>query len=149
MGDIYDIKTNIFWFIYSIDYLFIIWTIVFLVLFYFLVNYFFNFNNTLIRKVENISDDNIKNRFKYLIENIEKLSREIFYREVSLFIKMLIYKKFKDKSVFFMTLSEIEKYFKNEYNFILKEVYYLEFNKNLEDNFKVRKGILKKIEIFL
>lgn len=146
MTDIFDIKTFLFWFIYSIDYLFIIWTIVFLILFYFLVRYFFSVDTTLIKKVENITDKWVKDRFDYLVKNIEKLSREIFYREVSLFIKILIYKKFNDKSIFFMTLKEIEKEFKNEYNSILKEVYYLEFNPNEIDNIKIRKNILKKID---
>lgn len=147
MTDIFDIKTFLFWFIYSIDYLFIIWVVIFFILFYFLVKYFFSIDNQLIKKVENITDKWVKDRFDYLVKNIEKLSREIFYREVSLFIKILIYKKFKDKSIFFMTLSEIEKNFKNSHNEILKEVYFLEFNDKLDDSVKLRREILKKIEI--
>ncbi len=60
---------------------------------------------------------------------------------------MLISKQKEDRRVFFMTLSEIEKNFKSYYFPLLKEVYYLEFNHNLEDNFEVRKKILEKIKV--
>jgi len=148
MTDIYDIKTFLFWFIYSFDYLFIVWTVFFLVFFYFLLNHFFGIDYKLSVKTKSISNDEIKKRFDYLVRNVENFDREIFYREVSLFLKILINKKFGDNRVFFMTLDEIQKTFKNPYNDILKEVYFLEFNDKLEDNLKLRKEILKKIEIF-
>ncbi len=146
MTDIYDIKTFLFWFIYSFDYLFIIWAFVFFVWFYLLLNFVLSSKKINI-DTKKIEDDFIRNRFEYLINNVKILEREIFYREVSIFLRNLIFKKFQDKSVFFMTLEEIQKDFKNEYNEILKEVYYLEFNKNLEDSFKVRKKILEKIKL--
>lgn len=146
MTDIYDIKTFLFWFIYSFDYFFIIWAIIFFIFFYLLLNFVFKSEKIKI-DTKKIEDDFIRERLEYLIKNIENLSREIFYREVWIFLRNLIFRKFQDKSVFFMTLEEIENNFKNEYNEILKEVYYLEFNKNLEDSFKVRKKILEKIKL--
>lgn len=147
MIDIYDIKTITFWFLYSLDYLFFIFWIVFLVSFYFLITYFFWFQYHMFKKIETISDESIKKRLAYLVENRESLPRNIFYREVSLFIKMLIYKEIKDKSIFFMTLSEIEKNIQNKYNDLLKEIYYLEFDNNQIDNLEIRKNILQKIEM--
>lgn len=146
MTDIYDIKTFLFWFIYSFDYFFIIWAIIFFIFFYLLLSFVFKSEKIKI-DTKKIEDDFIRERLEYLIKNIENLSREIFYREVWIFLRNLIFRKFQDKSVFFMTLEEIQKDFKNEYNEILKEVYYLEFNKNLEDNFKIRKNILEKIKL--
>lgn len=147
MTDIYDIKTFLFSFLLSLDYVLIISIIVFFVLFYVLLNYFFDFKSDIKIETNHISDNKIKLRLEYLINNSWVFSRNIFYREVSLFIKTLIYNKFQDKSVFFMTLEEIEKNFKNEYNLILKEVYYLEFDKNLEDSLILRKKILQKIKV--
>lgn len=147
MTDIYDIKTFLFSFLLSIDYVLIIFIIVFLSLFYVLLNYFFDFKADIKIETKHITDNKIKSRLEYLIDNVWVFPRNIFYREVSLFIKTLIYNKFQDKSVFFMTLEEIENNFKNEYNTILKEVYYLEFNKNLEDSLILRKKILQKIKV--
>ncbi len=147
MTDIYDIKTFLFSFLLSIDYVLIIFIVVFFVLFYILLNYFFDFKGDIKIETKHITDNKIKLRLEYLIKNSEIFSRNIFYREVSLFIKTLIYNKFQDKSVFFMTLAEIENNFKNEYNTILKEVYYLEFDKNLEDSLILRKKILQKIKV--
>jgi len=121
-----------------------------LVLFYIFLNSFlknekikFVLKNEEIKKIE---DDFIKERFEYLIKNVEILSREIFYKEVSIFLRNLIFRKFKNNSVFFMTFEEIKKTFKNEYNEILKEVYFIEFDEKKEDSFKVRKEILEKIK---
>lgn len=145
MIDIYDIKTITFWFLYSWDYLFLIFWIVFLVSFYFLITYFFWFQYHMSKKIETISDESIRKRFAYLVENRESLPRNIFYREVSIFLKMLVYKEIKDKSIFFMTLSEIEKNIQNKYNALLKEVYYLEFDGQSEDNLEIRKNILQNL----
>jgi hypothetical protein len=60
---------------------------------------------------------------------------------------MLIYKKFNDRKVFFMTLNEIENYYNNNYNEILRVVFYIEFNSNLDDNNLIRQEILQKIKI--
>lgn len=153
MNDIFDIKTFLFWFIYSFNYLFFIWVFVFFVCFYLILNIFFNSSKINIdtKKIEidtkKIEDDFIRERFEYLIQNIENLQRNVFYREVSVFLRNIIFRKFWDKSVFFMTLDEIEKNFKNNYNNIFKEVYLLEFDEKKEDNFKVRKEILEKIKI--
>lgn len=147
MTDIYDIKTFLFSFLLSIDYVLIIFIVVFFVLFYILLNYFFDFKGDIKIETKHITDNKIKSRLEYLIDNVWVFSRNIFYREVSLFIKTLIYNKFQDKSVFFMTLAEIENNFKNEYNTILKEVYFLEFDKNLEDSLILRKKILQKIKV--
>ncbi|MDD5769675.1 MAG: hypothetical protein PHE25_01800 [Candidatus Gracilibacteria bacterium] len=147
MTDVYDIKTFLFGFIYSFDYLFIIFGIIFFVLFYLLFVYFFTLDKGFIKqKIESKLENNLENRLNYLFKNINNFSREIFYREVSLFIKMLIFKKFKDKRIFFMTLEEIQNNFKNDYNNILKEIYYFEFNPNIEDNLEIRTKILKKLE---
>lgn len=146
MNDIFDIKTFLFWFIYSFNYLFFIWVFVFFICFYLILNIFFNSNKINI-DTKKIEDDFVRERFEYLIKNVEILQRDVFYREVSVFLRNVIFRKFWDKSVFFMTLDEIEKNFKNNYNNIFKEVYFLEFDEKKEDNFKVRKGILEKIKI--
>lgn len=146
MRDIYDIKMITFWFLYSTEYTCIVFWIVFLICFYLLVEYFFWFQYHMSKKIETIWDESLKKIFAYLRENRESIPRNIFYREVSLFIKMLVYKETKDKSIFFMTLSEIEKNIQNKYNALLKELYYLEFNEKIEDTSEIRKNILKKIE---
>jgi len=148
MTDIYDIKILLFSFLSSLDYVVVIFIIVFLLFFYFLLEYFFFPQSPGIKlQTEHISDEKIKQRLEYLANNAHTFSRDIFYREVGLFLRMLISKQKEDWRVFFMTLSEIEKNFKSYYFPLLKEVYYLEFNHNLEDNFEVRKKILEKIKV--
>lgn len=147
MTDIFDIKTFIFWFLYSFDYFFIFWVVVFLVIFYLILYYFFDRKPVVNINTEAIENEKIRKRLEYLIENIDNFSKNIFYREVGLFLRLLIYKKTQDRQIFFMTLQEIQKNFKNEYYTLLQEVYYLEFNKNLEDNFEKRKKILEKIKV--
>ncbi len=147
MTDIFDIKILLFSFLSSLDYIVVISIIVFLIFFYLLLHYFFLAKPSIKIQIEYIDDDKIKQRLEYLVKNVDIFSREIFYREVGLFLKMLISQKYGDKKVFFMTLSEIEKFFKSQYFPLLKEVYYLEFNHNLEDSFEVRKNILEKIKV--
>lgn len=147
MKDINDIQTFIFWFLYSGDYFFIIFWVIFFAAFYFLLQYFFWFKWEMNKKIEKVEDDGLKERLRYLVDNISSMERDIFYREVGIFLKTAIYKDSQDKSVFFMTLSEIEKHFQNSYNTILKEVYYLEFDGKREDSLEIRKNILKKIEV--
>lgn len=146
MIDIYDIKTFLFWFIYNFDYLFFIWIFIFFICFYLFLNLFFNINqNKHFLKTNNITNNELKIIFNYLIENIEKFDREMFYKEVLLFLKMLINKKFNNDKIYFMTLKEIEKTFKSPYNEILRDVYFLEFNNKTNDSFEIRQNILKKI----
>ncbi len=148
MTDIFDIKILLFSFLSSLDYVIIIFIIVFLVIFYLLLSYFFFWKTPVIKiQTEHISDEKIKQRLEYLVKNVNSFSRDIFYREVGLFLRMLISKQTQDRGIFFMTLSEIEKNFKSKYFSLLREVYYLEFNHNLEDNFEVRKNILEKIKV--
>lgn len=147
MKDIYDIQTFLFGFLYSGDYFFILFWVIFFAAFYFLLQYFFWFKWEMNKKIEKVEDDGLKERLRYLVDNISSMERDIFYREVGVFLKTAIYKEFQDKSVFFMTLSEIEKHFANSYNSILKEVYYLEFDGKREDSLDIRKNILKKIEV--
>ena len=147
--DIYDIKTIFFWFIYSLDYFIIIFIIVFFIWFYFLLNYFLylprkeNFKKEII-----VNDEDLMwRRLKYIQDNIANFSKEVFYREFSLFIKTLIFNVYKDKSIFFMTLDEIEKKYKSKYIEIFKEVYFLEFDKSKEDNINIRNNLLSKVII--
>ncbi len=148
MTDIYDIKILLFSFLSSLDYVVIICIIVFLLFFYFLLEYFFLWKPPVIKiQTEHITDEKIKQRLEYLVKNAHTFSRDIFYREVGLFLRMLMSKQTENRAIFFMTLSEVEKNFKSHYFPLLKEVYYLEFNHNLEDNFEVRKNILEKIKV--
>lgn len=147
MTDIFDIKTFIFWFLYSGDYFFIFWVVIFFIFFYIILHYFFDRKSFVDINTEAIENEKIRKRLEYLIENIDSFSRNIFYREVGIFLRLLIYKKTQDRQIFFMTLQEIQKKIKDEYYILLQEVYYLEFNKNLEDNFEIRKKILEKIKL--
>lgn len=148
MTDIFDIKILFFSFLSSLDYVVIIFIIVFLILFYLLLSYFFFWKPQVIKiQTEHISDEKVKQRLEYLVANVNNFSRDIFYREVGLFLRMLMSRQTEERWIFFMTLSEIEKNFKSKYFSLLKEVYYLEFNHNLEDSFEVRKNILEKIKV--
>lgn len=147
MDDIYDIKLILFRFIYSIEYIAIILIVIFLFLFYFLLKFSFKEKKEINIETKYIINNQIKKRLDYLIQNIELMSREIFYREVWMFLKFIIENNFDNNRVYSMTLTEIEKYFKTWDFDILKEVYFLEFNSNLEDSFEVRKNILEKIKV--
>lgn len=95
---------------------------------------------------DHISDDLLKKRFQYLVDNIQVFSREIFYREIWILIRMIIARRTQNSQVHFMTLWEIKKKFDNikEY-YILSEVYYLEFDSHKEDTIQIRKQLLEKI----
>jgi len=149
MTDLYDIKIDIFHFLYSYDYLVFILIIVFLFLFYSILYYVLNYNYKKDIKIELNWNDFLKERYEYILSNIS-LPRDIFYRELGLFLKYVILNELKidNKKVFFMTYSEIKNTFANsKYMSIFEEVYFLEFNYKKEDSLSERKRILEKIKI--
>ncbi|MBW7955068.1 hypothetical protein H3C61_04620 [Candidatus Gracilibacteria bacterium] len=95
---------------------------------------------------KDIINKEIKQRFDYIILNINNFSREIFYREISIFLRFVISKNILNNNIFFMTITEVKNNIKSEFVEDLEKVYFLEFNHNLEDSIDVRKNILEKIK---
>lgn len=150
MTDIHDIQTYIFWFFYSLHYFLLLGIIVFFVVFYFWLQYYLQHikpKNEIKEKILEMENDSLKQRFQYLLENIRVLERNLFYREIWIFLKFTISKQTNKTNIFYMTLEEIKKEISSDYTEILEEVYYLEFDKNRVDNLEKRYEILKKIEV--
>lgn len=150
MKEIHDIQTYVFWFFYSLHYFVLLAIILFFVCFYIGLQYYFHHikpKNEIEEKIEDIEDDGLKQRFHYLLDNVRSLERHLFYREVWIFLKFAINKQTHNPNIFYMTLQEIKKHITCDYNDILEEVYYLEFDKNRVDNLEKRYEILKKIEM--
>lgn len=146
MTDIYDIKLQLWQFIYSIDYIVIIFSLLFFIIFYLILKLFFKEEKENIKiDTKDIINKEIKRRFDYIISNIDNFSREIFYREVSIFLRFVISKKNFNNNIFFMTITEVKNNIKSEFIEDLEKVYFLEFNHNLEDNITIRKKIIEKI----
>ncbi len=145
MNDIYDIKLHFWQFIYSIDYIVIIFSLLFFIIFYTILKVFFKEDKKIIIDTKDIINKQIRDRFEYIISNIDIFSRDIFYRELSIFLRFVINKKNFNENIFFMTMTEIKNNIKSEFLDDLEKVYFLEFNHNLEDNHEVRKNLITKI----
>lgn len=148
MTDINDIKTIIFWFIYSYKYLILFIFILFIVFYYYLLTKYFKKENlkekTIEKKEEIIEENELKNKLLELENDINILPREIFYDEILNILKDLTYKNFKDENIYTSTLKELKENYNLEYYYIFKEAYFHQFNENLEDNYDIRKNIIEE-----
>lgn len=145
---IYDIKVNLFSFVMTKDYLIIVAFVVFIILFYYIVEYFFSkslaLTNSEIKAKKDIKN-NIKTKKQYLLDNIEKLDRLEFYSGAWSIIRDRLFDKYSDKNIYNMTFKELSNNFDEDLVSIYKDIYYMEFNNSLEDNLDKRKDIITKL----
>lgn len=147
MVDIYDIKYKIFELFFPITYTIFIFLIVFILFYFFVLKIFFNEEKNTKKEEVIIKIDKIKEKLKYLEDNIESLNRSIFYKEVDRLIRNIIFRDTKNTNIFFATLSEIKNIFWDEdFYLIFKKNYFLIFDDKENDNLEVRKEILQNIK---
>lgn len=145
MTDIYDIKGIVLWYIFDIKYSFIY--ILFLIVLYilwFLMNK--NKNNI---KQENIVKKVVKIDFDKLLDDINQKylssDKNLFYTKLTNFLRELLeYKWYKDISK--MTFDEISRLdINNNIKYILKNIYFKEYQKEIIDNKKLRESYINDI----
>lgn len=147
MVDIYDIKYKIFELFFPITYTIFIFLIVFILFYFFVLKIFFKEEKNTKKEEVIIKIDKIKEKLKYLEDNIESLNRSIFYKEVDRLIRNIIFRDTKNTNIFFATLSEIRNIFWDEdFYLIFKKNYFLIFDDKENDNLEVRKEILQNIK---
>lgn len=149
MTDIYDIKGIVLWYIFDIKYSFIY--ILFLIVLYilwFLMNK--NKNNI---KQENIVKKVVKIDFDKLLDDINQKylssDKNLFYTKLTSFLRELLeYKWYKDISK--MTFDEISRLdINNNIKYILKNIYFKEYVKKIEDSEEIRKNLILEIKKLL
>ncbi|MCD5385380.1 hypothetical protein LRZ95_01795 [Candidatus Gracilibacteria bacterium] len=145
MTDIYDIKGIVLGYIFDIKYSFIY--ILFLIVLYilwFLMNK--NKNNI---KQENIVKKVVKIDFDKLLDDINQKylssDKNLFYTKLTNFLRELLeYKGYKDISK--MTFDEISRLdINNNIKYILKNIYFKEYQKEIIDNKKLRESYINDI----
>ena len=149
MEDIFDIKFLNFAFLFSYEYLFLLWLIVFFGFYYLVAVKYFSLHNSQKKEVEyNPSSQEInenEQRIQYLEKHIWDFDRGLFYREVGLFLRKCMFDIFWENQIYFMTATELVSRFPSKYQSIFFVVYKKEFDAQSEDSLEVRKEILQKI----
>lgn len=149
MTDIYDIKQNILWL--PIDLFYSVVFVLFYIFFYIILSKYLNKDKVL--KEEIIEKESItKGKVDY-IEILEEIknkylnsSKEIFYSKLSEVIRLFLEEN-QEKPISKMTFEEIkslnlEKNIEN----IIKDIYFKEFQKDIEDNYELRKKVLDEVK---
>ncbi len=153
MEDIFDIKFLDVAFLFSYEYLFLLWLIVFFGLYYFIAVKYFSLHNSQKKVVENILSaqemSENEQRMQYLEKHIWDFDRGLFYREVWLFLRKCMFDIFWENQIYFMTATELVWKFPSKYQSIFLVVYQKEFDSQSEDSLKIRQEILQKIRQFI
>lgn len=146
MVDIYDIKYKIFELFFPTIYTIFVFLIIFIFVYFFVLKNFFNDEKNTKKEII-IKIDKIKEKIKYLEDNIEFLDRSVFYKEIDNLIRDILFKNTKNKKVYLMTLSEIKDMFWNEDFYLdFKRNYFILFDDKKDDNLTLRRDILENIK---
>lgn len=146
MVDIYDIKYKIFELFFPTIYTIFVFLIIFIFVYFFVLKNFFNDEKNTKKEII-IKIDKIKEKIKYLEDNIEFLDRSVFYKEIDNLIRDMLFKNTKNKKVYLMTLSEIKDMFWNEDFYLdFKRNYFILFDDKKDDNLTLRRDILENIK---
>lgn len=150
MNDIYDIKANILWLPINLFYSLVF--VLFYIFFYVILSKYLNKDKE--KKVKmlhcNISTKKEEINYINILKNIEEKyltsSKEIFYSKLSQLIRLFLEENQK-KPISKMTFEEIkslnlEKNIEN----IIKDIYFKEFQKDIEDNEELRKKVLEEVK---
>ncbi len=152
MTDIYDIKDLLLWFPLNIFNTIIF--LLFLFFIFFLDKIFFKKKN--IKIVKKIKKGEVivkKTDFNKILSNFEKkyLDKDfqIFYSKLAYILKEIIKQK-ENKDVSKMTFKEIEKFsLDNDLKNLIKQIYFREYSKDLDDNVEIRKSLINKVKKYL
>jgi len=148
MTDIYDIKDIILWFpfniINSLIYVFFIFVL------YFLYKYILNKNWEKYIDTVIIQKDFIEKDFTKEIKIFEKKyidsSKEIFYKNIIALLREILEFNW-EKNISKMTFQEIKKLnLDTKLKELIKNIYYKEYKKEIQDNIEVRKQYIKEIK---
>lgn len=150
MTDIYDIKANILWLpidiFYSIIFLF------FYIFFYLILNKYFSKNKEKNTEIFQLNISTQKEKIDYLefLQNIEEnylnSEKSIFYSKLSEIIRLFLEEKL-GKAISKMTFDEIKDLnLEKNLESILKNIYFKEFKREVEDDINSRESIILKVK---
>jgi len=143
MTDIYDIKAIIFWVPINILYSLIILLIL-------IIAYWFLFKTTKKQEVIEFKIPEIRKIYHLiedLEENIQTYKTDEFYHQLDKILRLYLSNKKRIHNIEELTLKEMEQLdLDSVFIDILKNIYFKEYAKDIEDNLNVRKEYLEKLK---
>lgn len=146
MEDIYWIYTLIFWFLYSNAYLIILWSLLFLSVYYLLLKEYFSPREENTQKLAPTSSfENIfSEKYHHLVLLAQSGSRGEFFRELYALVVLYYFYKFQKKSILTATLQDLTPYLSQEHRAFIKEIYFMQYV-DIDDTVDERLKYLKQL----
>jgi len=149
-----NIQNDIFWVVVHspINYI-----ISFILIIFFIIVYFYFFHEEKIESKEEVKKEKPKKRqikqekdFNIIIKNIEENHledpKDFFYKELSYILKEILEEKWY-KKIWTMTFDEINNIkIWDELKNLIKQLYYKEYSKFINDNLEIRKKYINEIK---